>query len=146
VKNHIFIFAVIGYMAGAFLTGCGETPEQKVDNALENAGYAPQEPGDAQTEYVAKWRRFKHRSEQTIKANEYRIVAFREKMEEAGPKFKAQYGYEVAVLEQRNRILKKKLGEYKDEGQTKQEEFRTNFNDDMDGVGRSMSALFKDDG
>jgi hypothetical protein len=43
-------------------------------------------------------------------------------------------------------MLKKKLKEYKDGGQVKWEEFRTNFNDDIDGVGKSMTALFKDDG
>ena len=133
-------------MAGAFLTGCGESPEQKVDNALENAGYVLQEPSDAQMEYGAKWKRFKRTSEHTIKANEYRIEAFKEKMEEAGPTFKARYRNEAAVLELRNIMLKKKLKEYKDGGQVKWEEFRTNFNDDIDGVGKSMTALFKDDG
>jgi exonuclease VII large subunit len=144
MPNNIFIFAVIGCMAGTFLTGCEETPQQKVDNALENAGYATQELKDAQAEYVAKWRRFKRRSEQTINANEQRIDAFREKMEEAGPTFKAKYRNEVAVLEQKNRSLKKKLEEYKDDGQNKCEEFKTTFNDDMDGVGKTMTALFKD--
>ena len=67
-------------------------------------------------------------------------------MEEAGPTFKARYRNEVAMLELRNLILKKKLKEYKDGGQVKWEEFRTNFNDDIDGVGKSMTALFKDDG
>ena len=133
-------------MAGAFLTGCGESPEQKVDNALENAGYVFQEPSDAQMEYGAKWKRFKRTSEHTIKANEYRIEAFKEKMEEAGPTFKARYRNEAAVLELRNLMLKKNLKEYKDGGQVKWEEFRTNFNDDIDGVGKSMTALFKDDG
>jgi hypothetical protein len=146
VNNHIFIFAVIGYMAGTFLAGCGESPEQKVNDAMENAGYAPQDPRNPQTEYDAKWRRFKRRSEQTIKTNENRIDAFKEKMEEAGPSFKARYRNEAAVLEQRNRSLKKKLGEYRDGGQVTSEEFRTNFNDDIDGVGRSMTALYKDDG
>ena len=133
-------------MAGTFLTGCGESPEQKVDNALENAGYVLQEPSDAQMEYGAKWRRFKRTSEHTIKSNEYRIAAFKEKMEQAGPIFKARYRNQAAVLELKNFILKKKLREYKDGGQVKWEEFRTNFNDDIDGVGRSMTALFKDDG
>lgn len=146
MKNHFFILVVTGCMAVTFLTGCGESPEQKVENALDNSGYAPQDPRDGQTEYEAKWRRFKRVSEHTIKANEYRIEAFKEKMEEAGPAFKAKYRNEAAVLELKNLILKKELGEYKDGGQVKWEKFRTNFNDDIDGVGRSMTALFKDDG
>ena len=146
MKNYILIFAVIGCMASPFLTGCGDTPEQKVENALENSGYAPQAPRDGQTEYEAKWRRFKRASERTIKANQYRVEAFKEKMEEAGPTFKARYRNEAAALELRNLSLKKKLGEYKEGGSPTIEEFRTNFNDDIDGVGRSMTALYKDNG
>jgi aspartate aminotransferase-like enzyme len=80
----------------------------------------------------------------TIEANEKRIKAFKEKMEEAGLKIKAKYSEEVAVLEQKNRDLKKKLEEYKDEGQSKWEEFKTNFKHDMDGIGKTMKDLFKD--
>ena len=146
MKNLILIIGAIVCMAAAFLTGCEETPEQKVINALDNSGYAPVDPRDGQTEYEAKWRRFKRASERTIKTNENRIVAFKEKMEEAGPTFKARYRSDAAVLELRNRKLKIMLGEYKDGGAVKLELFRTNFNEDIDGVGRSMTALFKDDG
>ena len=80
----------------------------------------------------------------TIEANEKRIDAFKEKMEEAGLKVKAKFSEEVAVLEQKNRDLKKKLEEYKDQGQSKWEEFKTNFKHDMDGIGKTMKDLFKD--
>jgi predicted RNase H-like nuclease (RuvC/YqgF family) len=80
----------------------------------------------------------------TIEAYEKRINAFKEKMEEAGLKVKEKYSEEVAMLEQKNRGLKKKLEEYKDEGQSKWEEFKTNFNHDMDGIGKTMKDLFKD--
>ena len=146
MENHILIFAVLGCMVSVFMTGCEEKPEQKVENALENSGYAPPDLRDGQTEYDAKWRRFKRASERTIKANQYRIEAFKEKMEEAGPIFKARYRNEAMALELRNLSLKKKLGEYKDGGAVKLEKFRINFNDDIDGVGRSMTALYKDDG
>jgi predicted RNase H-like nuclease (RuvC/YqgF family) len=79
----------------------------------------------------------------TIEANEKRIDAFKEKMEKAGLEIKAKYGDEVAVLEQKNRDLKKKLEDYKDEGQNKWEEFKTNFKHDMDGIGKTMKDLFK---
>ena len=124
--NKIFIFAGIGFIAGTFLMGCGKTPEQKVENA--------------RTEYLAEWQTFKRDSEQKIDANEKRIDTFKE----AGPEDKAKYNKEVEVLEQKNRDLKKKLEDYKDEGQSKWEEFKTNFNHDMDGIGKIMKDLFKD--
>jgi len=144
MKNNIFTLAVMGLMAGTLVTGCGKTTEQKVQNARENVGDAKQDLKDAQTAYLAEWQTFKRESEQTIAANEKRIDRFKEKMDKAGPKVKAKYSKDVAVLEQRNRDLKKKLEEYKDEGQSKWEEFKTNFKHDMDGVGKTMTDLFKD--
>jgi predicted PolB exonuclease-like 3'-5' exonuclease len=142
--KHIFTFAVIGFMAGTLLTGCGKTSEQKVDSGKEKVGEAKQELKDARAEYLAEWQTFKRESELTIEANEKSIDAFKEKMEKAGPKLKAKYGKEVAVLEQKNRDLKKKLEQYKDEEQSRWEEFKTNFKNDMDAIGKTMKDLFKD--
>jgi len=82
--------------------------------------------------------------EKTIEANGKRIDAFKEKMKEAGSKATKKYNKEVAVLEQKNHELKIKLDEYKDEGQIKWEEFKMNFNHDLDVIGKTMKDLFKD--
>lgn len=79
-----------------------------------------------------------------IEANEKKIDAFKENMEEAGLKVKAKYNNEMAVLERKNRNLKKKLEEYKDEGQRKWKKFKTNFRHNKDGIGKTMKDLFKD--
>jgi hypothetical protein len=47
-------------------------------------------------------------------------------------------------LEKANHNLKEKLEDYKDDGDSKWQEFKTNFNKDMDAVGKTMSDLFKD--
>jgi predicted nucleic acid-binding Zn-ribbon protein len=135
MKNKIFIFAVIGCMAGIFFAGCEKTPGQKVERAN-------QELKDAKADYRAEWQKFKNDSEEQIKANEDRIDAFKEKMEKADRKTKAKYNKAVADLEQKNSDLKKKLEEYKDEGESKWEEFkRTSV---MIWKGKTMKDLFKD--
>ena len=136
MKNKIFTFAVIVCVAG-FLAGCDKTSEQKVEGAK-------QELKEAKADYVAEWQKFKTESEAQIKANEDRIDAFKEKMDKVGTKTKAKYDKAIAELEQKNRDLKKKLEDYKDEGESKWEEFKTNFNRDMDGIGKTMKDLFKD--
>jgi len=138
MKNKIFTFAVIGCMAGICLAGCARTSEQKVEGAK-------QELKDAKADYLAEWQNFKTESEEQIKANEDRIDAFKSKMEKADTKTKVKYNKAVAELEQRNRDLKRKLEEYKDEGESKWREFKTNFSHDMDAVGKTMKDLFKDD-
>jgi exonuclease VII large subunit len=146
VNNGIFVFAIIGSMAGTLLTGCEKMSERKVENAKETIRDAKQELKDAQTKYLAEWQTFKRESEQIIEANEKRIDAFKNTMDKAGPKVEAKYSKGVALLEQKNRDLKKKLDDYKDEGQSKWEEFKTNFKHDMDGIGKTMTDLFKDNG
>jgi transketolase len=77
-----------------------------------------------------------------IGVNEKRIEAFKENMEEAGLKVKTEYNNEMAVLEKKNRNLKKTLEEYKDEGQRKWKKFKTNFKHDRDGIGKTMKDIF----
>jgi hypothetical protein len=137
MKNKIFVFVVVGCMAGLFLTGCDKKSEQKVEGAK-------QELKDAKADYLAEWQKFKIESEAQIKANEDRIDAYQEKMEKAGHKAKANYKEAIAELKQKNRELKKKLDEYEDQGESKWQEFKTNFNRDMDKVGNTMKDLFKD--
>ena len=78
-----------------------------------------------------------------VEAQEKKIDAFKEKIEEAGSEVKAKFNEEVAILEQKNSELKKKLKEYKGEGQSKWKEFKTNFTHDMDGIKKTMKDLVK---
>lgn len=144
MKNSIVVFAVIGVMAGTFITGCEKTSKQKVQDAKENLSEAKQELKDARTKFLAEWQAFKSESEQIIEANEKRIEAFKAKMGKAGPEAMAKYSKEVEMLEQKNRDLKKKLDGYQAEEQSKWEEFKTNFKKDMDAIGKTMQDLFKD--
>jgi transketolase len=137
MKNKIIVFAVIGCMTGLFLAGCDKKSEQKVEGAK-------QELKDTKADYLAEWQKFKTESEAQIKVNEDKIDAYQEKMEKAGHKAKANYKEAVAELKQKNRELKKKLDEYEDQGESKWQEFKTNFNHDMDAVGNTMKDLFKD--
>jgi hypothetical protein len=125
-------------MAGIFFAGCEKTPEQKVEGAN-------QELKEAKADYRAEWQKYKADSEEQIKANEDRIDALKAKMKKADRKTKAEYNKAVAESEQKNRDLKRRLEEYKDEGESKWQEFKTNFSHDMDGVGKTMKDLFKDD-
>lgn len=145
VPKSVLVSAGILVVAGIWFIIFGSMSEPTIDLAASNAANTPFMQKAARSGYLAKWQRFKRGSEQTIKANEYRIVAFRVKMDEAGPRFKARYANKVGLLEQKNLALKKKLEAYPDEGQDRWEEFRTNFNGEIEGVGESMTALFKDD-
>jgi hypothetical protein len=144
MKKHIFILAFIGFMTGVLITGCGKTSEQKVEGAKENFEGVKDDLQDAKTAYLAEWQAFKEEADEKIDANQKRIEAFKANMSKAGSKVKENYNKQVAVLEQKNQDMKNKLAEYKDDGQSKWKEFKTNFNNDMDAIGKTMTDLFED--
>ena len=137
MKNKITTFAIIGCMAGLFLAGCDKTSEQKVEGAK-------QEIKEAKADYAAEWQKFKTESEAQIKINDDKIDELKAKMDKAGTKAKAKYKKAVVELKEKNHALKEKLEDYKDEGETKWQEFKTNFSRDLDAVGTTISDLFKD--
>ncbi len=137
MKNNVFTLAVIGFMAGIILAGCGKPSEKKVEKATQDLK-------KVKAEYLAEWQQFKREAEQKIEANEKTIDQLKEKMKAAGPKLEAQYNKEVAELEQKNRDLKSKLADYKDEGKDKWEAFKQEVSSDLDGLGKALKDFTVD--
>ena len=141
MKNKYFIAAVILFMAGSLFTGCNNNRE-KVEDAEENVKKANQELIDAKAQYEKEWQQFKTDAELKISANEKKISDFKALIKTASGKSKAKYEKEVMELEQKNIELRKKLSEYKYEGKDKWEEFKQEFNRDVDIVGNAINDLF----
>jgi len=97
---------------------------------------------DVQSENDKEWRQFKTDAELKIKANENRIDEFKAETNKADNKLKNKYEQEVAVLEQKNIELKRKLSEYNYEGKDKWQQFKIELNDDIEVVGNSIKDLF----
>jgi len=144
MKTRIAFFAAVGLTAGALLTGCWKQSEQTVGTPAEAVGEAKQEIKDTRSGFASEWRTFKSESQQAIASNEVKIDSLKQKMARAGRTVSEKYSRNVAVLEQNNRDLKRKLEEYKDAGEIKWAEFKTNFTHDMESLGRTMRDLFRD--
>ena len=136
MKYFIVAFAATSLLAGALFTGCASSSDEGSYNSK-------QEAREARAEYRAEWRAFKKDSEEKIDANQVKIDAFKAKMDNAGPERRAKYADRIETLEQKNRNLRQQLADYKDRGPTKWQEFKSNFKHDMDGIGDTMSDLFK---
>jgi hypothetical protein len=136
VKTSTVVLAATGLLAGIFISGCASTSDRDVSTTK-------QEAREARAEQRAEWKAFKKDSEEKIDANQTKIDEFKVKMDNAGPERKAKYGDRVAKLEQKNSDLRKRLEEYQDREPSRWEEFKTNFKHDMDGIGETMSDLFK---
>jgi len=144
MKNKVLTLAVIGFMAGIVFMGCQNTEEKNSQQPNESMVETKPDSQAVQTSYSDEWQSFKSTSEQKIQDNENSITAFKEKMKKSGTKVKAKYNIEIAKLEATNRAMKKKLEEYKNDGKSAWEDFKTGFNKDMDKLGKAVKDLTSD--
>ena len=63
-------------------------------------------------------------------------------MKTASKKFRDKYEKEVLTLEQKNAELRKSISEYKYEGKDNWEEFKRDFNNNMNVIGNAIKDLF----
>jgi len=139
MKNKYFILSVILLIAGSVFTGCDNNRE----NAKDDVEKANQDMIDAQVQFEKEWQQFKSDAELKIDANQNKIDDFKVAMKTTSTKFRAKYENEVLTLEQKNIELKKKLNEYKNERKENWEEFKKEFNNDMDSVGNALKDIFE---
>ncbi|MHB8580701.1 MAG: sll1863 family stress response protein [Ignavibacteriaceae bacterium] len=144
MKNKIVTLGVIGFLAGVVFMGCQKAGENNSQQPNESMVETKPDSQAVKTSYSDDWKSFKSTSEQKIQDNENSITAFKEKMKKTGTKMKAKYNKEIASLEKSNRAMKKKLEEFKNDGKSAWEDFKTGFNNDMDKLGKAIKDLTSD--
>ncbi|MFA6467619.1 MAG: hypothetical protein WCW35_01895 [Bacteroidota bacterium] len=143
MKFFNFGFVFVLFVAIALLLMNGGIPQKYLKDIDRNEG-AHREVKNDRTTALNDWQSFVDQSEQTIAANEKRIAAFKETIEEAGPKALVQYGTAVDELEQQNSDLKRILRVYSEQRLIDREHFQSIFRQRLDSVGRSIQKVFKD--
>src|SRR5690242_11214816 len=119
---------VILLLSGSLIAGC----TKKTDETATTADSAAS--ADSAKDYALKsqgeWEEFKHETEAAIDSNKARIDRLKDRGEE-------KYKKAIAALEARNDTLRARLASYKVEGETKWQEFKREFKNDMDQLGQS---------
>jgi hypothetical protein len=138
MKNKYFILAVILLIAGSVFSGCNNRDDTK--EKVEEANKAMIE---AQAQFEKEWQQFKTDAELKIDANQKLIDDLKAAMKTTSAKFKAKYGNQVLTLEQNNIELRKKLNDYKYAGKDNWEEFKKDFNSEVDTVVVAIEDIFK---
>jgi hypothetical protein len=119
------------------LTSC-ESKSEKVEDAEENVEAAAQDLEIAKNEYEIEMNTYKEEIAVTIAKNDSSIAALYKKQMKKGD---AKLKLEIAKLEQANEDLKLKMTEAKIDSKEKWDEFKAEFNRDMDGLGEALSDL-----
>lgn len=145
MKKILFTLAVTTFIAGTIFTGCVspskkvEKAEEKVIEAKKDAIEARSELNQAYQDSITEYQQFKIEAENRITANEKSIEELRVKIVSANDENRVLYQTKLADLQKRNSELKIKLAEYKTDNTDKWKEFKTEFKNDLNELGKAFS-------
>ncbi|MDP2089552.1 MAG: peptidase M23 [Flavobacteriaceae bacterium] len=141
MKKSILLMAAFTFITGAILTSCN-TPAEKVDNAEKNVVKANKDLDKANQEYLADVEKYRKETADKIAANDKSIAEFKARIAHEKKDAQVAYQKKIAVLEQKNSDLKKKIDAYKAEGKEQWEKFKIEFSKDMDELGTAFVNFF----
>ncbi len=145
MKKTIFTLVITVFIAGTIFTAC-VSPSQKLENAEENVIDAKNAVIEAQSDLnqayqdsITEYQQFKIEAENRITANEKSIEELRTKIVSTNDENKVLYQTKLAELQKRNYELKIKLSEYKADEKDQWQEFKTEFKNDIEELGKAFS-------
>ena len=143
-KTLLLILLVIASLS--MISACKKSADQKLADAQVNEAVADQNVTDAQAKANATddWQAFKAEAETKITANDKIIADYKVKMTNAKGKLLASYDKKIDALELKNKALRTKLYDYKDDGKGSWEKFKSEFNSDIDELGTSLKNFAVD--
>lgn len=112
--------------------------EQSAETQLNNA---TEKFEDANKEYLAQMETFKKESNVRIEKNNKQITDFNKRIEKAKKEAKTDYQEKIKALEAKNTDLKKRLDDFKADGNENWENFKKEFNHDMENLGIALKNL-----
>lgn len=133
--------AVATVFATSMLLSSCNTPAQKVDNAKEEVTDAKEDLDKAREEYRAEVASFKSESDAKIAANEQLIAELKVKIKESKRAAKSESAELIEAAERQNASLKTRLADFNDDSKEKWQSFKTEFNNDMFELGKSLEGL-----
>lgn len=123
---------------------CKNSPAEKaenVENAQEDLNKAENNLQKAVQDSTNEYARYKIESEAKLKENDLKIARLKAKLKNDKAEIRTKYEKQLVELELKNSKLKTSIADYKETDKNKWEKFKTNFNQDMDELGKSISRM-----
>jgi hypothetical protein len=141
MKKSILIIAACAFITtGAIMTSCN-TSAEKVEAAENNVIQANKDLDQANQEYLVDIENYRMETANRIAANEQAIADFNARMEHEKKAVRVEHKKKIAELEQKNRDMKKKLEDYREDGKENWQIFKAEFSHDMDELGKAFKDL-----
>lgn len=139
-KNYMVM--VLGLVLLALMMGCTKSSDPKVANAKKSVNAVTEDVKDALTDAQAafreEWLQFTRESETKFAANNKVIAEYKAKMTTAEGKLQAAYDKKIDMLDKKNKELKAKLDEWKDDGKSDWAQFKSELNRDLETLGNAL--------
>lgn len=138
-RSAIFTMAIGAIFSASVFMSCNSSPKEKLDDATTEVVDASADLVKANEAYMAEVEAFKADAEMQIVENERKIAEYNANMKvKKSKELKAK----VAELVKKTADLKQKIADFKaEDGKETWAEFKTEFNHDMEGIGKSLNDL-----
>lgn len=149
MKRIAYLFSVITLFSGVLLYSCDTAAtDDTTDNDVKDTVVIEQNntnntDATVRVATTEEWTAFKTDAEQRIEANEKRIEELKVKLKKPGKLLDKMYEDRIANLRERNRELRAKIAGY-ETTQTDWEKFKSEFNHDMNELGKAIDDIFTD--
>ena len=140
MKKSIFKITFLGLIVAATVTSCNSSSE-KVENAKADVVDANVNLNKAIQDSINEYKKFKTASEMRIDENEKKIAELKEQIKAEKAETRSMKETVLTELAIKNAKLKASIAEYKEAGKDKWDAFKVNLNQQMDDVGKSISAM-----
>lgn len=139
VRLGISVFYVAAVMSISILA-C-KSAAQKETAAKQNVAEANQDLENTKEKNAADWKVFKAEAEAKILSNDQRIAELKIKANKPGSTYNSVYKNRIEKLETQNNELKSRIKNY-NSSQTDWQTFKSDFNREMDEVGKNLKDIF----
>lgn len=141
MKNPIVLITVLAITASFSLVGCDTPSKEKVNASEEKVAEKQRALDEANAQYQADMESYKQETTARMAANDKIIEDLKARAKLEKKETKASYEKMVADLEQKNKDMKKALNDYKDDGKENWDSFKSEFDHDMEELGKAFSDL-----
>lgn len=145
MRKSIFTIAIATLAIGSSVMSCKSNTE-KEQVAQENLDSAKVEVAEAEEDLVEarkaataeEWQAFKDSTNAKIEENNAEIAKLKLKIKNTGKDIDKAYQKSIDTIEQKNKNLKIKVDSYKNDVNSDWKAFKSEFNHDMDELGKSL--------
>lgn len=142
MKKAIFVLAVISLIIGSSVSSCTSSAE-KVEDAQDNVDDANEALEEANEDYLNDVEEYKIEIAGKIVENEARIAELKILVSAEKGEIKAIHEKQIIDLEKKNEELRIKMDSYRGDNKEDWDDFKREFNHDMNELGKALKDLGK---